>query len=522
METATTQERLIESLHNPRLYDHTVVRLELIETHISWVILTGPYAYKVKKGVDFGFLDYSTLEKRRLQCEEELRLNRRTAPQLYLEVVPIGGSAEAPHLHQEPAIEYAVKMRQFPQAALLSQLVTHGELGAPQILALAEMLAAFHSTVSVAPPDSPFGTPQTVYHPVAENFTQVRERISDPVLRRRLDALEQASRDFFAQHQPYFVQRKAGGFIRDCHGDLHLNNILLLDGVPLLFDCLEFNPNLRMIDVISELAFLLMDLEEHGRGDLAGLLLNHYLELSGDYAGLRLLRFYKGYRAMVRAKVATLRLDQAGLDSAARDAVITDLSAYLALAEAYARPARPQLLITHGLSGSGKTTLTQQLLTVPGVVRIRSDVERKRLFGLPPQASSHSAPGENIYSAEASHRTYQQLQQLACAALEGGYSVIVDATFLQRAERDRFRQLAVQQQIPFTLLHFQASPETLQQRVRERAIEGSDASEADTTILQHQLAQYQPPGENEASDSLTLDSEEGNCLEGVRALLQGE
>jgi aminoglycoside phosphotransferase family enzyme/predicted kinase len=516
----TTQQRLIESLRNPLLYDHAVEQLEIIETHISWVILTGPYAYKVKKGVDFGFLDYSTLKLRQQQCEEELRLNRRTAPSIYLEVVPIGGSVEAPLLHRQPAIEYAVKMRQFPQQALLSRLAARGELGAPEVMALAEMLAAFHASVAVAPPDSPFGTPQTVYHPVAENFTQVRERISNPTLRTRLDALEQTNRRFFEQHRELFTQRKAQGFIRDCHGDLHLNNILLLDGVPLLFDCLEFNPSLRIIDVISELAFLLMDLDEHGRSDLANLLLNHYLELSGDYAGLQLMRFYLGYRAMVRAKVATLRLDQAGLDSTARDVVINDFSAYLTLAEEYAQPTRPQLLIAHGLSGSGKTTLTRQLLTIPGVVRIRSDVERKRLFGLAAQASSHSAPGENIYSAEASHRTYRQLQQLACAALEGGYSVIVDATFLHRTERDRFRQLATEQQIPFTLLHFQASPETLQQRVRDRATQGSDASEADTAVLQQQLAHYQPPGNDEAADTLTLDGGRDESLRQISEVLQ--
>ena len=522
MDTQERQQRLIAALHDPSRYDHPVARLELIETHISWVLLTGPFAYKIKKGVDFGFLDYSTLEKRHRQCEEELRLNRRTAPQIYLEVLPIGGTAAAPLLHAQPAIEYAVKMRQFPQQALLSQLLARDELGAPQASALAEAIAAFHASVDIAPPDSPFGSPESLYHPVAENFSQLRERLSDPALRHRLDALEQHSHAFYTQHREAFVQRKAAGCIRDCHGDLHLNNILLLDGVPTPFDCIEFNPNLRLIDTISELAFLLMDLEEHGRRDLANLLLNRYLELSGDYGGVPLLRFYLGYRAMVRAKVAALRLDQAGLDESARTAVLHDLEEYLTLAEGYARPTRPRLLLTHGLSGSGKSTLTQTLLDIPGVVRIRSDVERKRLFGLGAQAPSHSPPGKKIYSADASRRTYQRLRALAAAALQGGYSVIVDATFLQREQRDEFRRLGQQLKAPCTLLHFEADPQALQQRIAARSAEGKDPSEADNTVLQAQLANYRPLAADETADTITIDSTTGEGLGRIRRLFQGE
>jgi aminoglycoside phosphotransferase family enzyme/predicted kinase len=523
MDTLARQRLLIESLRDPQCYDHPVERVELVETHISWVLLTGRYAYKVKKGVDFGFLDYSTLEKRRLQCAEELRLNRRTAPQLYLEVVPIGGSGEAPLLHREPAIEYAVKMAQFAQRALLSQVAARGELDEAGVMALAGVIAAFHAAAGVAPPDSPFGTPQALYHPVAENFSQLRERLDDAALCRRLDALERLNRAFFEQHRAHFARRKAGGFIRDCHGDLHLNNIVLLDGVPLPFDCIEFNDNLRIIDLISELAFLLMDLDAHGRADLAALLLNRYLELGGDYGALPLLPFYLGYRAMVRAKVAVLRLNQPGLTAPLRAAVYRELDAYLALAERYARPGQPRLLITHGLSGSGKTSLTTPLLTLPGVVRIRSDVERKRLFGLAAGAASLSAPGEKIYSAEASRRTYRQLRELAAAALEGGYRVIVDATFLERAERDAFRQLAGRLHLPFTLLHFEADTPTLRQRVTARSAEGTDASEADDAVLARQLEHYQPLGREEAAQGILIDSAQeggGEGMAAVRRLLQ--
>ncbi len=515
MESLQKQRRLIESLCHPDGYDHPVQQIELIETHISWVILTGSYAYKLKKGVDFGFLDYSSLEKRRTQCEQELKLNRRTAAQLYLEVVAVGGSAESPRLHQEPAIEYAVKMRQFPQQALLSQHEARGELTTGAILDLADTIAAFHATTEVAAGDTPYGTPQRVFYPVRENFEQIRERIAEPGLLKRLDELEQHSRAFFTRHREWFVQRKRQGMIRDCHGDLHLNNILLLEGTPLLFDCIEFNDNLRIIDVISELAFLVMDLDEHGRRGLASLLLNRYLEGSGDYEGLRLMPFYLGYRAMVRAKVAALRLDQPGLDAAAREAVRQDFTAYLALAEYYARPTRPHLLLTHGLSGSGKTTLTQPLLQRPGMVRIRSDVERKRLFGLDSLAASGSAIGNNIYTPEASRRTYDRLRQLAEGALAGGYSVLVDATFLKREERDRFRQLARRCKVPFTILSFSADAATLRQRVSTRRAEGGDASEAGIKVLQSQLAHYRPLDDEELNEVITIDSEHDNLMERV-------
>jgi predicted kinase len=317
-------------------------------------------------------------------------------------------------------------------------------------------------------------------------------------------------------------QRKSDGYIRDCHGDLHLNNILLLDNEPLLFDCIEFNPSLRIIDVISEIAFLMMDLEHRGRADLANLLLNRYLERTGDYGALPLMPLYLGYRAMVRAKVAVLRLGQQGVDEDERQAALHEFGSYLELAEGYARAGRPQLLLTHGLSGSGKTTLTAPLLAEPWLVRIRSDIERKRLFGLKPLASSHSPAGGNIYTPEAGRRTYERLYELAAAALQGGYRVIVDATFLQREQRDRFRRLATTHHIPFTLLDFRADEALLRQRVSQRQAQGGDASEADTDVLQRQLASFQPLAEEELAQALIIDaaSENGTAL--VHELLHAE
>jgi len=496
------QTTLIARLQEPGRFDHPTPDFELIETHISWVILTGDYAYKLKKAVDFGFLDYSTLAKRKAQCEEELRLNRRTAAELYLEVVAVGGTPEQPRIGQQPAIEYMVKMRRFPQQALLSQQLKNGNVSKEMITLLASSIADFHATIDIADEKLPYGTPESVWFPVDENFEQIRERISDSTLLQRLADIEQESRNRFERIRPLLEQRKAGGAIRDCHGDLHLNNIVLLNAKPLLFDCIEFNPTLRIIDTISEVAFLVMDLEEHGRTELANLFLNHYLQCGGDYKSVSLLRFYLCYRAMVRAKVATLRLDQPGLLAEEEQQVHNNFANYLQLAERYSEPQRPRLIITHGLSGSGKTTITTELMQRIGAVRIRSDIERKRLFGLAADSDSGSSLGSNIYTAAASRQTYEWLAELAEAILDGGYSVIIDATFLRAGERENFRQLARHHSTPFTILSFELNAETLRQRVANRVLEGSDASEAGVRVLEAQLASFTPLSTDDLIDTI--------------------
>jgi aminoglycoside phosphotransferase family enzyme/predicted kinase len=504
-------------LQHHSCFDHKTDQFQIIETHISWVLLTGSYAYKMKKAVDFGFLDYTTLEKRRAQCYEELRLNRRTAPEIYLEVVSIAGTPQRPVIGGEPAIEYLVKMRQFPQSALLSQQLAASALSDIQTVALAQMIARFHATIAIAETDSDYGSPAVVMAPIRENFTQSQARLDNPELIQRLQAVAQQAEQQFQLLQPQLVERKREGFIRDCHGDLHLNNIVLLNDTPLLFDCIEFNPRLRIIDVISEVAFLVMDLQEHGEPQRANLLLNGYLEASGDYAGVHLLRFYLCYRAMVRAKVATIRLDQDGIDAAEQHAVHDEFENYLQMAERYSKNGTPQIIITHGLSGSGKTTLTTPLMQQLGAIRIRSDIERKRLFGL---AADEESGELNIYTSDANQRTYQQLATLATAIIEGGYPVIVDATFLKRSERDRFRTIAHALNVPFTILLFKASEETLHRRIKYRCQSGHDASEADLDVLKLQLEHYQPLDSDEMASAIVIDCESDNPVERVVTQLQ--
>ncbi len=464
---------------------------ELIETHISWLLLTPERVYKLRKPVQLGFLDFSTAEARRLDCLEEVRLNRRLAPALYLGVVAITGSAEAPELSHDPmgatsVIDHAVEMRRFPAGALLSEQLAAGTLQRGHLQGLAQRLAVFHAAAPRARVEDPCGTPQVVGEAVAQVLRQLKEQgVEVTDLSAWIDQQTPVL-------QTHWQARRAQGAVREVHGDLHLANAVLLDGAATAFDCIEFNPALRWIDVLSDIAFLMMDLLAHQRHDLAWAFLDAYLQASGDYAGLPGLRFYLVYRALVRAMVQTLRPDASTVGPD-----------YLALARHLIQSAAPRLLITHGLSGSGKTWVTQGLLETAGAVRLRSDVERKRLFGLAALQRSAAVPG-GIYGTEAGRRTFERLAELTRISLQSGWPTLVDAAFLKRAERDRFAALALECGVPFTILHCHADPAVLAQRVQARSGRGDDASEADLAVLQRQQSWVEPLGE--AERGVTLDA----------------
>jgi len=505
----STQRRLIHGLM--RQVQAASGRAELVETHISWLILTDDYAYKLKKAVDLGFLDYSTLERRRRFCAEEIRLNRRTAPQIYLEAVPVRGTLDNPYFGAEgPVLEYAVKMRRFAPGLLLDELLHAGRLAPPLIDTLARNVAAFHAAAARVDPASPWGTPEAAWQPVRENFEQILPRLHDAAQKAQVEqiaAWAAAERERLA---PLLARRRADGHIRECHGDLHLGNIVLLAGEPLPFDGIEFNDGLRWIDTISDSAFLMMDLQARGRSDYAWRFLDAYLQHSGDYAALPLLPWYLSYRAMVRAKVAAIRAAQSEDTAVSRQAA-EDITAYLRLAAGYAAPRRPCLLITHGLSGSGKTRHSQVLLEQLGLVRLRSDMERKRLFGLSAGERSGSAVDSGIYTAQAGERTYAHLLATADGILRAGQPVLIDATFLQRARRDAFRHLAQRLGIPFRIVSFNASAAELRRRVSQRSARGNDASEADLAVLERQLAAQEPLDDDERRQCLAVDTEQSDA-----------
>ncbi len=488
------QQTLLQALRDPARYPHPVTGPEVVETHISTVFLTGDYAYKIKKPVDFGFLDFSTLEKRRHFCEEELRLNTRLAPALYLEVVPITGTPEAPELDGsgEP-IEYAVKMRQFDQSQLFDRLLAEDAVDASLMRRVAEILADFHQRAAVAGADTPYGTPEAVFAPMAQNFEQLRGLIDDPERLKQLACLEDWTRRRFDELRPLIERRKAEGHVRECHGDVHLGNIALVDGEVTLFDGIEFNDFFRWGDVISEMAFLTMDLDDRGRHDLSAVVLDTWLGATGDYEGVRLLRFYQVYRAMVRAKVASFRLAQPGLEAHEREAVLASFQSYADLAERYTQPETPKLVLMNGVSGAGKSHVSARLAERMGAVRLRSDVERKRLAGLRPEQSASAEPGTGLYGPGMTERTYARLHEISRWLLNEGLPVIVDATFLTRAQRDHFRDLPVAP----VILRVEADEDTLRRHIEERARIGGDPSDADLRVLETQLASEEPPGDDE-------------------------
>jgi len=512
-----TQANIVEALKRPEAFSHPSGDLQHLQTHISHVLLAGNFAYKIKKPLDLGFLDFSTLERRKHCCEEELRLNSRMAESVYLEVLPITGTPDQPVLGGEAGgegepLDYAVRMRRFPQEALLS-----GREVTPELIdRIAERAARFHGEIPAAPAESDFGTPETVFFPMQQNFDQIRGLVSDTTELARLDPLEAWTRAAYERLTPLLQKRKAEGHIRECHGDMHLGNIALVDGEVAIFDGIEFNPHLCWIDTINDAAFLVMDLEQAGRQALAQRFLNRYLEIGGDYEALALVDFYKVYRALVRAKVTAIRLGQPDLTAEERTAVLAEYGRYVALAESYTEPRPTALLITHGVSGSGKTHAGGSLLEAIAAVRLRSDVERKRLFGLGETDSSRSAVAEGIYTAEAGERTYGRLAELARGILEAGYPALVDATFLKRAQRQAFEELAKELGQPLVILEMQADAALLRERIQGRLTAGGDASEADLNVLEHQLKTAEPLEAEERAAAVTVDSAQPLPLQEIR------
>ncbi|MBX7059850.1 MAG: AAA family ATPase [Leptospirales bacterium] len=481
----------------------------LHETHISWVLLSGDHAYKFKKPVRFDFADFSTLQLRRYFCEEELRLNSRSTPQLYQGIIAVVGSASSPQIvdvataNESEVLEYGLRMARFEESQSLDQLEARGELSDAQVEEIADACWALHRTAAQAGPQTPYGSVAQTAQFAEANFSAVDGKA--PELSVRLERLHHWSQRTLQELAPVLEERKRAGAVRECHGDLHLANMALFQGKVALFDCIEFSAELRWIDVCSDIAFAIMDFCARGRRDHAWRFANRYLELSGDYEGAAVLRFFLCYRAMVRALVAALRLTQTASEAQHRING-ADLRRYESLAMELAEERRPILILTCGLSGSGKSRATRELFDA-GVIRVRSDVERKRLHGLAPEANSYSAMDSGIYASDSSERTYQRLLDLARALLRAGFPTIVDATFLESRRRQTFADLAAAEGAAFLILHCNASAATLRARVQRRIEKGKNASEADLEVLEAQLQRGYQFSESEEQFLITLDTE---------------
>jgi uncharacterized protein len=494
----------------------------LIETHLSSLLLAGGHVYKLKKPVALPFVDFATLARRHAACLEELRLNRRTAPHWYLDVVPVlqaGGGAliTAPGQAASGAvIDWAVRMRRFDNRQAFDRLADTGRLADAQIDQLVGAVAAFQASLPPLPADPGHG--QATCQAARDNLDELLALVADTELAAPVAALQRWSRD--AEQPALMDQRARDGRVRDGHGDLHLGNIFWAEGTAVLFDALEFNARLRQIDTIGELAFTFMDLLAHGLPQQAWRFINATLEADGDWGALPLLAWWAVHRATVRAKVALLGVP-ADADGAAGAAGLAQARRYLDVATTLVTPRQPRLLLMMGLSGSGKTAVAGPLAWRLGGVRLRSDVERKRLFGLAPTARVE--PSQGLYTADASHRTYARLQDLAEAALLAGVPVVIDAASLHRAERDAVRALAQRLGVVFKLVLCEAPAAVLRQRLVDRRALGQDASDATAEVLMQQWQITEWPADDECADLVRLatDTDRPQLAAAVQALPLG-
>ena len=468
-----------------------------IETHISIVLVAGTQACKFKKVLRTPFLDQSTLALRERACREELRLNRRLAPDLYLGVLPVTGTPAEPALGGAgPAIDWVVHMRAFDQDGLWDRQAARQALRPVQLDGLAASLVAFHEAAAAAPAGGWLGSPVQVRAPVLDSLADLAAAGLDAAWHDAVQALREWEARQFEQLAPVIVARQAAGRVREGHGDLHLGNVTTIEGRTTVFDGIEFNDDFRWIDVISDIAFLAMDLHAHGLPQLAHRFVNAWFEAGGDHDAVRLLDYHLVHRALVRARVAALRSTQCAAGTAEAAGHTTTARSYLDLALAFSQrrhlAAGPALLLTHGFSGSGKSTLTLGLVEEAGAVRIRADLERKRLADLQPTDRRGTQAGAALYSEAMTTATYTRLGALARPVLDSGRVAVLDATFLRRAQRNTARRLAAAQQVPCLILDFAAEPAVLRERLRARARQGGDASDADESVLAAQQQAAEP------------------------------
>lgn len=502
---------LIQHMLTPEFYPHPVKMpnglpsapaIESIQTHASYVLLTGDFAYKLKKPVNFGFLDYSTLEKRHHFCQEELHLNQRTAPELYLEAVAISKSGNNYYLGSDgEIIDYAVKMFQFPQEGLLSRMFELGTIADTDIIEMGRVVAEFHERVRTDEYISSFGKIDRLKISIDDNYRQTKKYIGRAQTDRQYIETQTYTDRFLVEHEELFVDRIAGGFIRECHGDLHLRNICRWQGKILLFDCIEFNESFRFVDTMYDVAFAVMDLEFRGRKDLANLFLNTYIEQTGDWEGLRVLPLYLCRQAYVRAKVTSFLLDDLGIPELERAAAATTAADYYRQAWEYTHSQQGRLILLSGLSGSGKSTLGKQIARAIGAIQIRSDAVRKHLGKVP----LLSKGDDSLYTPEMTAKTYRRGLELGAKLAQSGFSVILDAKYDRQDLRGAAIDLAANLGIPLRMIHCTAPESVLRDRLAHRQ---GDIADATVDLLASQQAAWEDFNAKELPYVTTIDTTE--------------
>lgn len=487
--------RIIADLSRPEAYPDPVEAIELEETHASAVFLTSDFAYKLKKPVDFGFLDFSTLERRHFFAHEEIRLNQRLTRDVYLGVVPVvevGGRLQV--FGEGPAVEYAVKMRRLPDDRMLSALLTKGEAGEEIFAAVAERLSRFYSEAATGPGIDEWGTAAAVWRNIRENLDQTEPYQRTIIAPFQLQLIEDVSTRFLDQESDCFAERAARGMIREGHGDLHLAHICVEDANLAdlqILDCIEFNPRLRCGDIAVDAAFLAMDLDYHGHRELARSFIDHLSQRLQDPDLARLVHFFSIYRAHVRAKVACFRSNELAPEMPEYLVVKREAERYIDLATSYmVEPEVPTMFLVGGLSGTGKSVVARRLARSLDATLVSSDVVRKELAGLAPEVRVPVKYGTGIYSPEHTERTYETMLERARSLLAAGRSVVLDATFLDSQWHERAHEVASSTGADVLLIECRCPAAVVYERLERRARVASEPSDADWTVYQRQRERF--------------------------------
>jgi len=507
---------IVEQMTRPDFYPHRPQTVEAVQTHISYVFIAGDHVYKVKKPVNFGFLDFTTLEKRKFYCEEELRLNKRLAPSIYLDVVPIGqdGAGRLTLGKTTNIVEYAVLMNKLPLDKMLKILLARGKADAGIMDAVAEKIARFHKEAQTGGRIDEMGSAAVIRHNHEENFAQTEKYIDVTLSAFQHAFLKAYAETFLTVNAGLLARRVAEHKIRDCHGDLHLEHICVADEM-IVFDCIEFNERFRFADVAAEVAFLTMDLDYNGYFSQSMDFVRSYLKYSGDEDLRALLNFYRCYYAFVRGKVTSFRLDQKELPQAERENILRVASRYFDLACTYAsRLEKPALILTAGLIGSGKSYQARDLSGRLGAEVIRTDVLRKELLQIAPHAKHHESFGQGIYAGDITRKTYEKAVELAAEKIGRGIPVILDASFRCRADRTMAADMARKLGVPFYVIECTCPDDVVKIRLEKRMLDPENPSDGRWEILEEQKKQYEAITEIPRSRLFQIDT--SNSPERVR------
>ncbi len=514
------EQKYINQLLKPSTYPEATRDVKMLQTHISYLFLTDKYVYKIKKPVDYGFLNFTTLDRRRFYCEEEVRLNRRLCPDVYIGVMQIRDSEQGISFQGNgDIIDYAVKMRRLPEDRMLDILLGKNAVDESDIRRIAATIAAFHDTAERSAEIDRYGDISVIRQNWDENFRQVAGFVGITLDRRDLDLISDWVNGFIAGNTRLFSERVAQGRIRDCDGDIHAENICLEDKV-CIFDCIEFNERFRYIDTAADIAFLLMDFDYHGRKSFSDVFVDEYISLSGDTGMAGVLDFYKIYRAFVRGKVESFRLNDPAMGPGEKKSAGERAERHFRLARGYIlrKKLAPSVVIFSGLMGTGKSTLAAELSFELGLEQVKSDVVRKLIAGIPITERRLDKFNEGIYSRDYTGKTYGRMLEAAENAIRSGRSIVLDASFGKGADREPFRLLADRTGAGYFIINTTCPDEVAKNRLESRILETGEPSDGRRELFQLQKEEFETIADYEGKRFVADTSEP--LRENINEILQ--